>query len=244
MKLLLDIGNTHTSAALSTPHRVGKVTIFQTADWQNQRAMGHLKKIIGRTRVQQTIYCSVVPQAERAAKKACPATFIALNARNCGVPLDYPQPKTIGPDRLANARAVLEEFGGPVLVVDFGTAVTFDIVDRAGAYVGGVIAPGLSVMTDYLHEKTALLPAIQLKDHGTAIGKSTDQAMQIGAIHGYRGMVQKLIQEICASLKIRTMPVIATGGCARLIGRKVPEITAIRPRLTLDGLRLASNDWN
>ena len=241
MKLLLDIGNTHTTAALSTRGRVGKVLEFSTDKWPTPRI---LQKIIGKHKLTDTACCSVVPAATKLAKALCPAPFSTLTHANCGIDLRYPKPATIGPDRLANARAALDEFGGPVLVVDFGTAVTFDIIDGTGAYVGGVIAPGLSAMTDYLHEKTALLPAITLKDHRTAIGKTTVQAMQIGAVHGYRGLVQGLIKEIRQSLDAKKLPVIATGGCARLIGRKIPEVNAIRPRLTLDGLRLASNDWN
>src|ERR1035438_9519599 len=81
-----------------------------------------------------------------------------------GVGIDYPQPQTIGPDRLANAVAARHRFGAPAVVVDFGTAVTFDVVDRAGNYVGGIIAPGLAAMTDYLHEKTALLPRIKIRE--------------------------------------------------------------------------------
>ena len=241
MKLLLDIGNTHASAALSTRGRVGKLLEFPTHKWPDQRP---LRKLIGKHKLTATACCSVVPAATKLAKNICPGPFTTLTHSNCGVTLRYPKPASIGPDRLANARAALKEFGGPVLVVDFGTAVTFDIVDDSGAYVGGVIAPGLSAMTNYLHEKTALLPAIELRDHGSAIGKTTVQAMQIGAVHGYRGLVQGLIKEIRQSLGVKKLPVIATGGCARLIGLKIPEVNAIRSRLTLNGLRLASNDWN
>ena len=110
-------------------------------------------------------------------------------------------PKTIGPDRLANAVAARQRFGAPVVVVDFGTAVTFDVVDAKGNYVGGIIAPGLAAMTDYLHEKTALLPKIKIREVKTAIGKSTEQAMLIGAVHGYRGLVRELIARIEARVE-------------------------------------------
>jgi len=141
---------------------------------------------------------------------------------------------------LANARAGMEHFGSPVVIVDFGTAVTFDIVDAHGRYIGGIIAPGLSAMTDYLHEKTALLPRIEIRDTRTAIGKTTEQAMRIGAVHGYRGLISRLIGEVRRELAARKLPVVATGGGARLIARQCPEITAVRPLLTLEGLRLAS----
>ena len=152
--------------------------------------------------------------------------------------IDYPKPETIGPDRLANAVAARKRFGAPVVVVDFGTAVTFDVVNRAGNYAGGIIAPGLAAMTDYLHEKTALLPRIKIREVETAIGKSTEQAMLIGAVHGYRGLVRELIAELKRELKVKHLPVVATGGYAKLIASKLPEITAVEPDLTLEGLRL------
>ena len=144
-----------------------------------------------------------------------------------GVGIDYPKPNSIGPDRLANAVAARKRFGAPVVVVDFGTAVTFDVVNRAGNYAGGIIAPGLAAMTDYLHEKTALLPRIKIREVKTTIGKSTEQAMLIGAVHGYRGLVRELIAELKRELRVKKLPVVATGGYAKLIAAKLPEISAV-----------------
>ena len=136
------------------------------------------------------------------------------------------------------ALAARERFGAPVLVVDFGTAVTFDVVDKRGRYVGGIIAPGLAAMTDYLHEKTALLPRIRIREVRRVIGRNTEEAMLIGAVHGYRGLIRELLGELRADLRCRQLPVVATGGYARLISRRLPEISAVRPKLTLEGLRL------
>jgi type III pantothenate kinase len=155
-----------------------------------------------------------------------------------GVGISYPKPHTIGPDRLANAVAVRHHFGAPAVVVDFGTAVTFDVVDRRGNYIGGIIAPGLAAMTDYLHEKTALLPKIRIRETNSVVGKSTEQAMLIGAVHGYRGLVRELIGELKKELNAKQLPVVATGGYAELIAARIPEITAVKPLLTLEGLRL------
>lgn len=166
--------------------------------------------------------------------------FLELNSETLrGVGINYPKRETIGPDRLANALAVKTICGTPALVVDFGTAVTFDVVDRAGDYIGGIIAPGLSAMTDYLHEKTALLPKIRIREPGGIIGKNTEQAMLIGAVHGYRGLIRGLIEELKRELGTRSLPVIATGGYAELIADGMPEISEVRPNLTLEGLRLA-----
>ena len=247
MKLLLDIGNTHSHAGICTKRRIIRDAKMATDDWSKKRARKWLVDFIGKENVERAIVCSVVPASTRIAERVLRQIQIKiheLNHKNCGIQIDYPRPSKIGADRLANACAGLSEFGSPLVVVDFGTAVTFDIINGQAKYVGGVIAPGLSAMTDYLHEKTALLPKIQLRDPRTVIGKSTNQAMQIGAVRGYRGLVQGLIREIKSSLRSRRLSVVATGGYAALISRNITEINAVRPRLTLDGLRLASNGWS
>jgi type III pantothenate kinase len=122
--------------------------------------------------------------------------------------------------------------------VDFGTAVTFDVVDARGNYAGGIIAPGLAAMTDYLHEKTALLPRIKIREVHSAVGKSTEHAMLVGAVHGYRGLIRGLVVELKRELRAKKLPVVATGGYAKLIAAKLPEISAVEPDLTLEGLRL------
>ena len=247
MKLLLDIGNTHSHAGICTKRRIIRDAKMATDDWSKKRARKWLVDFIGKENVKQAVVCSVVPASTRIAERVLRQIQIKiheLNHKNCGIQIDYPRPSTIGADRLANACAGLSEFGSPLVVVDFGTAVTFDIVNGHDKYVGGIIAPGLSSMTDYLHKKTALLPKIQLCDPKTMIGKNTKQAMQIGAVYGYQGLVQGLISGIKSSLRSRRLSVAATGSYASLIARNITEIDAVRPRLTLDGLRLASNDWN
>jgi type III pantothenate kinase len=153
------------------------------------------------------------------------------------VGIQYPKPETIGTDRLANAVAVRHHFGAPSVVVDFGTAVTFDVVDARGNYVGGVIAPGLAALTDYLHEKTALLPKVKIREPRRAVGRSTEEAMLVGAVWGYRGLVREILAKLKNELG-SDAPVVATGGYARLIARHLPEIDCVRPNLTLEGLRL------
>jgi type III pantothenate kinase len=112
------------------------------------------------------------------------------------------------------------------------------VVNRAGNYAGGIIAPGLAAMTDYLHEKTALLPRIKIHEIKASIGRSTEEAMLVGAVHGYRGLVRELIMELKRGLKTKRLPVVATGGYAKLMASKLPEISAVEPNLTLEGLRL------
>lgn len=155
---------------------------------------------------------------------------------NLGIGIDYPDPGSIGADRLANAVAACKCAGFPSVVVDFGTAVTFDVVNEQGCYVGGVICPGLNAMTDYLHEKTALLPRIEIQDIQTSIGKSTREAMLIGAVHGYRGLIQSILDELSVELKSPDLSCMATGGYASLISKGVRRIHRVDPWLTLKGL--------
>jgi type III pantothenate kinase len=243
MILLFDIGNTNTHVGLANDRRVVRHTDIPTANWFADRAGAPLARFVGHGPVEGAAICSVVPRAtprvravvrklwELAALELTPATLR-------GVGIDYPKPGTIGPDRLANAAAARHHFGAPVVVLDFGTAVTFDVVNAHGNYVGGIIAPGLAAMTDYLHEKTALLPRIRIREFKRAIGRSTEEAMLVGAVHGYRGLVRELIAELKRELKTHRLPVIATGGYAKLIASKLPEISAVEPNLTLEGLRL------
>ena len=244
MILLFDIGNTNTHLGLATTGHVVRQSNIPTPLWFEGRAEQPLRDFLRQTALRGAALCSVVPRAtplvQRAVARLCKLSCLELTYRTlCGIGIDYPKPETIGPDRLANSLAARHRFGAPVVVVDFGTAVTFDVVDATGNYVGGIIAPGLSAMTDFLHEKTALLPRIKIREIQGAIGKSTEQAMLIGAVHGYRGLIRELILELKRELKTRRLPVVATGGYGRLIASKLPEITAVDPLLTLEGLRLA-----
>jgi type III pantothenate kinase len=241
--LLFDIGNTHTHIGLANAQRVVKQADIPTLTWFGGGAAALVNKFTGKNRIEGAVLCSVVPRATPLVRKAVRAFWktgvMELNPQTIrGVGIDYPRPESIGPDRLANAVAARERFGAPVVVVDFGTAVTFDVVNARGNYVGGIIAPGLAAMTDYLHEKTALLPRIKIREIGTAIGKSTEQAMLIGAVQGYRGLVRELIGELKRELGAKKLPVVATGGYAKLIAAKMPEISAVARDLTLEGLRL------
>jgi type III pantothenate kinase len=243
MLLLLDVGNTRTHLGLANRTRVLKHAGLPTAAWLDGTAEARIAAFAGPARPAAAAFCSVVPAVSPllrlAAKERWGLPCLELTAKSVrGIGLDYPKPGTIGPDRLANAVAAKHAFGAPAVVVDFGTAVTFDVIDQAGNYVGGIIAPGLAAMTDYLHEKTALLPRIRIRDITGAIGRSTEQAMLVGAVHGYRGLIRGLILELKRELHRRRLPVIATGGYAELIARKLPEITAVRPLLTLEGVRL------
>lgn len=188
---------------------------------------------------QAVIICSVVPAKAEILNhyfiRKCPLHFLDFNSP-LGLGIDYPEPAQIGADRLANAAGLLTRHRVPAIIIDFGTAVTFDVISDQPAYCGGVIAPGLGAMSGYLTRHAALLPEIDLAEPPSAIGKSTVHAMQAGAVIGYRG----LVKEIIASIR-RELPgdpiIIATGGDAALITRGIPEIHIVDPDITLDGLR-------
>jgi type III pantothenate kinase len=242
MIALFDIGNTHTHIGLANSSRVLRHTDVPTRDWRDAAARNAAARFL-KGPITGAILCSVAPAMTPMVETFVKTNFclpcLQLTAATVrGVGIDYPAPDTIGPDRLANAVAVKRHFGAPAVVVDFGTAVTFDVVDKNGNYIGGIIAPGLNAMTDYLHEKTALLPRIAIREVTAVIGKNTAQAMLIGAVHGYRGLIRELLGELKRALKCRRLPVVATGGYARLISARLPEVTAVRPLLTLEGLRL------
>lgn len=234
--LLLDIGNTNTHIGLWRDGRIVRHKNLPTSGWASGK-----NSLAGWTKVEGAAICSVVPKATphvvKKLTQLSPFLLTHKTANDLGI--DYPKPETIGPDRLANAIAAKHHFGSPVVVVDFGTAVTFDVVNAKGSYIGGIIAPGLAALTDYLHEKTALLPKIRIRNIKTCVGKSTEEAMLIGAVHGYRGLIRELIKELKVELAARKLPIVATGGYAKLIASGLPEVAAVRENLTLEGLRLA-----
>ena len=181
---------------------------------------------------------SVVPAVAKRVRRMLPMRPLVVSADiDLGIGVRYPRKKQIGADRLANAVAVAELYGAPAIVVDFGTAVTFDIVNARSEYVGGVIAPGLASVTDYLYQRTALLPRITLAEPKSVIGKSTVDAMRVGAVIGYRGLVKEILHALKRERGMRRAVVVATGGYGDLMAKKIPEIEHVNPLLTLEGLR-------
>jgi type III pantothenate kinase len=244
MILLLDVGNTHTHLGLADEEKVRKWADMRTVDWFEPTAARRVLAFVKGRKLGGAALACVVPRAtapvRRCVKRLWGVSTFQLTAKTVGsLGIDYPRPETIGADRLANAIAVKHRYGAPAVVVDFGTAVTFDVVNREGNYAGGIIAPGLSALTTYQHEKTALLPAITIREVHSAIGKNTREAMLIGAVHGYRGLIRELLLELKRELRSPSLTVVATGGYAGLMAAKLPEIQQVDPVLTLEGLRLA-----
>ncbi len=155
---------------------------------------------------------------------------------NLGIGIDYPQPREIGADRLVNSLAAFRKYGGPLISVDFGTAINFDVVDAAGNYVGGALAPGLIVAFEAMTSRAARLFNVDLIPPEQAIGRSTTEAIQSGMVLGYLGLIEGLITRISAELD-GTPAVIVTGGYSEIFANASSMIDAYEPDLTVEGLR-------
>lgn len=235
--LLIDNSNSFTKFALASRRALRKTRKLPTREVNQQT----LDQLLRGWRFKSVVLSSVVPEKGKVIERALSGTAVlrVTSRVKLGVGVDYPKPETIGADRLANAVSATAFYGAPVVVVDFGTAVSFDIVSRDKSYIGGVIAPGLEAMTEFLHHRTALLPKISLMEPPSAIGRSTRHAMLAGAVYGYRGLVRQILAEIARELGPgKRFKVIATGGYADLIAAGLPEINSVRPNLTLEGLRI------
>ena len=239
--IVVDIGNTNTSVGIVRGQRVTSVRHLPGSVALSKNIEKLVRELTATCSVGGSVLCSVVPSAVEPwhmslAKVIGHPPLIVSHRIKLGVRIDYPKPATIGPDRLANACGAIHRYGAPTVVADFGTALTFDIVSGEGAYVGGIIAPGLPLMTDYLAERTALLPHIRLKGSHGAIGKSTVGAMRIGAKVGYRGMVREIVEHVQKNLGTRRIVLCATGGFARWALEGIDKPFHFDPNLTLYGL--------
>jgi type III pantothenate kinase len=153
------------------------------------------------------------------------------------MPILYEPPSDVGADRIVNGVAAFAAYGGPVVVVDFGTATTFDVVTKRGEYAGGVICPGVGISADALFQRAARLPRVDIRNPGKAIGRSTVSSIQSGLYFGYAALVEGIIGRIRAEVQDRVR-VVATGGLAETLAGDIPSIEAVDPVLTLTGLRL------
>lgn len=240
--IVIDVGNTSTSLGLFQGlKRLNRIDV-PTHETTEEDAARTLRSLVGAEHVQGAVLGSVVPkvnpiwtQAVRSLRKT--ANILNVSCKlDIGLPINYPKPETIGADRLANACAAAHCFGAPVIVADFGTAVTFDVVEARRGYVGGIIAPGLMLMFSYLAERTALLPSIRPAPVRGWVGRSTEQAMRLGAKWGYRGLVKEIVRELTRHPSMRKAKICATGGWARWCLRGSGLRITVDPDLTLYGL--------
>ena len=192
--------------------------------------------------IQAIIISSVVPPLVVPLRKMCERYFhirplIVGPGIRTGIRLNYENPRSIGADRIVNVIGAHEQYGGPLIVIDIGTATTFDIVAENGDFLGGVIAPGLGSSAEALFQRAAQLPRIELVPPKTGVCRSTIQGMQAGIIYGYVGQIDAIVRRIKAELAME-MKVVATGGFARMVAKESQTIDKVDHFLTLTGLRV------
>jgi len=187
---------------------------------------------------------SVVPHLDTTLSEACericgiPAAFVGSQEVKTGMAVDYKNPREVGADRIANAIAARAAFGAPVIVLDCGTATTFDIVSPQGHYAGGLIIPGIEISLEALCQRAAKLPEVTITRTETLIGRDTVTSMQSGSYWAAVDAIKGLIGRLHAIEEYASAPIVATGGLSEKLLHDIPEITAHRAHLTLDGLRL------
>jgi len=194
------------------------------------------------TEVNAVVIASVVPSLTPNVEGACRhylgvEPLVVDESVDTGMVIKYGDPREVGPDRIVNALAARAKYGVPCVVVDFGTATTFDVVDRHGAYLGGAIAPGIGISVEALFRRAARLSKVPLVRPPRAIGDNTARSLQSGIIFGFAGQVDELVRRIARELGEKPR-VIATGGFAELIAPECATVDAVDPLLTLEGLRL------
>jgi type III pantothenate kinase len=188
------------------------------------------------------ILSSVVPPMvstlERMAREYFAITPLVVEPHlNTGMPILYDNPSEVGADRIVNAVAAYTKYGGPLIIIDFGTATTFEAISQRGEYLGGAITPGLGISTDALFQQTAKLPRIELTTPESVIGKNTVKSMQAGIILGYVELVDGLVNRMKAEMQDNPY-VVATGGLVHLIAGESKTIDKVDPFLTLEGLKI------
>lgn len=248
MLLTIDIGNTNITLGLYQGEEMQAAWRLATAhermpDEYGLQILGLLGHVDCKPEdVDGAVMASVVPPLTGTFQQACveyigQTPLIVDAGVKTGVRIRYEDPKAVGADRVVDAAAVQDMYGGPACVVDFGTATTFDAISAEGDYLGGAIAPGIGIAAEALFQRTAKLPRVDLSRPPAAIGKNTVHAMQSGLLYGYVGLVEGMVERFRAELG-SDMKVIGTGGLTEIIAAETAVIQIVAPWLTLDGLRL------
>ena len=248
MLLAIDVGNTETVVGVfrdeelawrwrmsTVPDRTADELALLFGGFLQQQELSFDRNVTG------VVLSSVVPSATQALREMVRRYFrfppvVVEPGVKTGVPVLTDNPKEVGADRIVNALAAFSRFGGPCVVVDFGTATTFDCVSDQGEYLGGAIAPGLQVAARALFEHTARLPLVELVAPNAAIGKNTVESVQSGLIFGYASLIDGMVERIAKELGHPT--VVATGGLAPVVIEECKTVDHHEPWLTLEGLRL------
>lgn len=251
MLLVIDVGNTNTVLGLYDGDEL-------VHDWRIRTVVDHTVDEYGMLiynlyknsrikprAVKDIIISCVVPTMLNILEPLCEKYFnvkplIVGPGIKTGMPILYDNPREVGADRIVNAVAAYDKYGGDIIIVDFGTATTFDYISKKGEYIGGCITPGIMIASEALFSKTAKLPRVELSRPKSVIGKDTISSMQAGILFGYASLVDGLIDRIKAEV-ISNPKVIATGGLATVIANETKSIDIVDEMLTLEGLRILYN---
>jgi type III pantothenate kinase len=251
MLLAIDVGNTNVTIGVFAADRL--VHSWRLAALRERTAdeLGiFVTRLFEQTKVDIAtvsgiVVASVVPPLTRPMEEMCERYFgrtaLLVDAANAGIPIAYFPAADVGADRIVNAAAARAKYGqqGSIIVVDFGTGTTFDVISREGEYVGGIICPGIGISAEALFQRAARLPRVEVRKPDRVIGQTTVNAMQSGLFFGYVEMVDGLVRRIRAELPDGAQTtVIATGGLADVLAAETTSIEHVEPNLTLDGLRL------
>ncbi|MDX6692649.1 MAG: type pantothenate kinase [Blastocatellia bacterium] len=248
MLLVIDVGNTNTSLGVYDGAELVKHWRLTTARARTIDEYGvHARNLFALAEIDfkaitAVTIASVVPQLNFTLKKMSEVYFhhtplFIDNTTDTGLEILYEPPSDVGADRIVDAVAAVHKYGAPCIVVDFGTATTFNAVDAARRYLGGVITPGINISFEALFERAARLPRVEIKRPRSVIGSSTVTAIQSGMYYGYAGLVDGILRRMREELDGPTR-VVATGGLASLIAPGSEQIETVDDTLTLEGLRL------
>ncbi|MDH3517449.1 MAG: type III pantothenate kinase [Acidimicrobiia bacterium] len=245
MLFVADIGNSSTVTGVfdgaNLVDRWELTTIERTADEYRLLLAGVLATYRGR--LTGAAISSVVPRMAGVIRAAVdgivtgPVVLVGPGTKT-GMPIRIDNPREVGADRIANALGAVEGFGAPIIAVDFGTATTLDVVDSSGAYIGGIIAPGVRISADALVRATSALRRVEVEVPRHVVGRSTVEAIQSGLVHGFAGLVDGLVRKVMEEAGFAEVPVVATGGLSSVLAPVSATITHVDPDLTLRGLRI------
>ncbi|MCD4813355.1 type III pantothenate kinase [bacterium] len=248
MLIAMDVGNTHICLGVFDQQILIKefrvsTNRYATADETGLILSGLVKGISPEPQWEGVIIASVVPELDSVMIQAAQHAFgapveVVQSTTPLSVTNKYNPPEVVGADRLVNAVAAVQLFGAPVIIVDFGTAITVDVVSEKKEYLGGAILPGLTLSADALARGTSLLHRVELKSGAHALGRNTEESLRSGIILGAAGAVSLLITQMKKEIR-PAVKVVATGGLAFLVAPYCEAIQAVRPELTLEGLRIA-----
>lgn len=249
MILVIDVGNTNIVLGIYSKEKLIKSWRISTDKSKTYDEYGILVSQffeyegIDKGAIKSVIISSVVPTIMYALEKMSKNYFgrepiVVGPGIKTGLNIRYENPKEVGADRIVNAIAGYEKYGGSIIIVDFGTATTFCAISEQGEYLGGAISPGINISTEALFNKASKLPKVELVKPKTVINRNTVSSMQSGIIYGYAGMVDAIVNGMKREIESEVREVIATGGLSKLIASESKTITKVDGQLTLEGLRL------